>query len=56
MLHEGFAFDVAEHLRLDVAIAAREARVLTEVLGPRGDEKRFQKHVGVLEIAKYAPR
>ena len=55
MLHDRFTFDVTQHMRLDVAIAAREALVLAQVFGPRRHQKRFDKHVGVFEISKYAP-
>jgi hypothetical protein len=55
VLHDRFAFEVTPHVRLDVAIAAREPVVLAQVFGPRRHQKRFEKHVGVLEISKYAP-
>jgi len=55
MLHDGFFVDVQPYLRLDVAIAAREAFVLAHVFGPRCHQKRFEKHVGVFEISKHTP-
>jgi hypothetical protein len=55
MLHGRFALDVTLHLLLDVAVAARETRVLAQVLGPRRHQKRFEKHAGVLDISKDAP-